>query len=57
MKVEIDGGVRLNATTAKPVTCDATIRGTLWFTNNGSAKDALEVCAFDGSTYAWRTLY
>jgi len=57
-KLEVNGGVRLNTTTAKP-TCDASHRGTLWFTQGAAGvKDTLEVCAKDASdTYSWRTLY
>jgi len=57
-QLEVDGGLRLNTTLAKP-TCDSTQRGTLWFTQGGAGvKDTLEVCAKDASgTYAWRTLY
>ncbi|HOK94090.1 MAG TPA: hypothetical protein PLY02_00935, partial [Candidatus Pacearchaeota archaeon] len=57
-KLEVNGGIRLNTTTAKP-TCDSTRRGTLWFTQGASgAKDALEVCATAADdSYAWRTIY
>jgi hypothetical protein len=58
-KLEVNGGIRLNTTTAKP-TCDATHRGTLWFTQQeaSGSKDALEVCAKDATdNYAWRLLY
>jgi hypothetical protein len=57
-KLEVDGGIRLNTTATKP-TCDASTRGTLWFTKGGAGtKDSLEVCAKDASdVYAWRTIY
>jgi hypothetical protein len=57
-KLEVNGGIRLNTATAKP-TCDASQRGTLWFTQGGAGvKDTLEVCAKDANdVYAWRTLY
>jgi hypothetical protein len=57
-KLEVNGGIRLNTTTAKP-TCDATHQGTLWFTQGTTGvKDTLEVCAKDATdAYAWRTLY
>jgi hypothetical protein len=57
-KLEVNGGIRLNTTTAKP-TCDATHQGTLWFTQGATGvKDTLEVCAKDATdAYAWRTLY
>lgn len=57
-KLEVNGGMRLNTTTAKP-TCDATHRGTFWV-NQGAAgvKDNVEVCAKDAAdAYAWRTIY
>jgi hypothetical protein len=57
-KLEINGGVRLNTTSAKPI-CDATRLGTMWFTQGGAGvQDTLEVCAKDASgAYAWRTIY
>jgi len=58
--MQLDSGIRINSTggAGKPV-CDATIRGTLWFTQGGAGvKDLLEVCAKDATdTYAWRTLW
>ena len=43
---------------SKP-TCDATVRGSLWFTEGAAeTKDSLEVCAKDSTdSYAWRPLY
>jgi hypothetical protein len=57
-KLEVAGGVRLNTATTKP-TCDATSRGTFWFTQGGAGvKDSAEVCAKDATdAYAWRSLY
>ena len=61
-KLEVNGGVRLNTGTAKPV-CDntngPTIRGTLWFAKGGTGTpDTLEVCAKDGSeNYGWKPLF
>lgn len=57
-KLEVDGGVRLNTTTAKPI-CDASTRGTFWVTQAGAGvKDSVEVCAKDAAdAMAWRTLY
>jgi hypothetical protein len=57
-RLEVDGGIRLNTTTARPA-CDATTRGTFWFTQGAAGiKDSAEVCAKDASNaYAWRTLY
>ncbi|MDX9970401.1 MAG: hypothetical protein RBS56_00635 [Candidatus Gracilibacteria bacterium] len=57
-KLEVDGGIKYNTTNAKPV-CDATNRGTTWFTQGApGVKDDFEVCAKDaGDLYAWRTIY
>lgn len=57
-QLEVNGGVRLNALSAKPA-CDATSRGTLWFTNGGAAKDTLEVCAQSAvaGDFQWRTIW
>lgn len=57
-KLEVNGGIRFNTTTAKP-TCDSTQRGTFWVTQGAAGvKDIVEVCAKDASdSYAWRTIY
>lgn len=57
-KLEVNGGVMLNTSTAKP-TCNSTTRGTMWFTKAGvGAADTLEVCAKDASeNYAWNELF
>ncbi len=57
-KLEVNGGVRLSITIAKPA-CDSTKRGTLWFTQGAAGvKDTLEVCAKDAANaYAWRNIY
>jgi hypothetical protein len=57
-RLEVNGGVRVNPTTAKPA-CDATSRGTFWFTQGAAGiKDTTEVCAKDASeAYAWRLLW
>ena len=52
-KLEVNGGVRLNTASAKPVTCDATARGTFWFDQTG-ADDAVYVCARIGGVFAWK---
>ena len=58
--MQLNSGIRINATggAGKPA-CDATIRGTLWFTQGGAGvKDVLEVCAKDATdTYAWRNIW
>lgn len=59
-KLEINGGLRLWSSTVKPTTCDATLRGTLWFVQGMTAgvADSLEVCAKDAAgNYAWHALY
>jgi hypothetical protein len=57
-KLEINGGIKLNASAGKPA-CDFSARGTLWFTQSGAGiKDALEVCAKNSSdAYGWRLLW
>lgn len=57
-RLEVNGGVRLNTTTAKP-TCDAAARGTFWVTQGAAGvKDDVEVCAKDAAdAYAWRLIY
>jgi len=56
--LEVNGGIRQNTTTTKP-TCDATTRGTTWFTQGtAGVKDSYEICAKDvGDAYSWRTIY
>lgn len=58
-KLEVNGGARLNTSAAIP-DCDNAhdIRGTIWFTKGSAGvKDALQVCASDGTTLAWRPLW
>jgi hypothetical protein len=57
-KLEVNGGIRLNTTDSKPA-CDATTRGTTWFTQGGAGvKDSFEVCAKSAADiYDWRTIY
>lgn len=57
-KLEVNGGIRLNSTAAKPVCNDAT-RGTFWVTRSpAGVKDAVEVCAKDqADAYAWRIIW
>jgi hypothetical protein len=58
--LEVNGGVRINTTIARPV-CDAVsnTRGTFWFTNGGlNVADTLEICAKDAAeNYGWRKIY
>lgn len=57
-KLEVQGGLRLATTSAKP-NCSIATRGTMWFTQGETGvADTLDVCAKDASgNYAWRTLY
>lgn len=57
-RLEVNGGVRLNTTGAKP-TCAAAARGVVWFSQGGTgAADTLEVCAKDANeNYDWRPLF
>jgi type II secretory pathway pseudopilin PulG len=54
--LEVNGGLRLNPQDdiTKP-DCDATSRGTLWFTVVKGGPDLLEVCMFD-TDYLWRQI-
>lgn len=56
-KLEVNGGVRLNAGSARP-SCTSGIRGTLWVSQNGGATpDAIEACLKNASsTYVWTAL-
>lgn len=49
-------GVSLLTTNTQPA-CSATTRGTLWYLNNGSAKDDLQVCVYNGTAFAWANIY
>jgi hypothetical protein len=50
------GGVSLLTPNPQPG-CVATSRGMVWYVNGGAAKDSLQVCAFNGSAFAWAVLY
>lgn len=58
VRLEIDGGLRLNTVAAKPA-CGAGTRGTFWASQGGvGTKDSVEVCAKDaGNAYGWRAIY
>lgn len=43
-------------TSAQP-SCDSTHRGTMWYQNNGSSKDSLQVCVWTGTAYSWFAIY
>lgn len=51
-----NSGLKLNSGVSQ-ATCDASTRGSLWFQNNSSSKDALQICAYSGSAFTWVTLY
>jgi len=58
-KLVVDGGIMVNPNNVeKPATCDATVRGTMWFTPFGVATDTLQLCVKLGSgSYGWATVY
>lgn len=37
--------------------CDTAHRGTAWYVNNGSSKDNLQLCVYNGSAFVWTGLY
>jgi hypothetical protein len=49
-------GLSLLTSSTQP-TCNSSYRGALWYLNNGSAKDNLQVCVYNGSSFAWVNLY
>lgn len=56
--LEVNGGVRLNTTTAQP-TCASAQRGTFWVVESGAGvKDNVQVCVKNASdTYTWAAIY
>ena len=57
-RLEVNGGIRINTSTARP-TCSSTTRGVLWFRQNATGvADTLQVCAKDSlDAYSWNNLY
>lgn len=57
-QLEVKGGVRLNTTAGIPA-CNASSRGTIWFSQGGSGvADTFKVCAKDVSNnYSWNVLF
>jgi hypothetical protein len=56
-KLEVNGGVRLNTSTTQPA-CNATSRGTIWFTKDPqNFNDQLEVCAIKAGNDGWQPLF
>ena len=57
-RLEVDGGLRLNATAAQPA-CSPATRGTFWVVQGGAGvKDAVQACLKDAQNlYAWRAIY
>lgn len=54
-KLEVDGGLKLNSSTARPA-CNADSRGTFWVTK-GATSDHVSVCLLKQSgAYKWVTL-
>jgi hypothetical protein len=54
--IGIKNGLSLLTTNTQP-SCGASFRGTFWYLNNGGAKDSVQVCVYNGSTYSWTSLY
>jgi hypothetical protein len=54
-RLEVNGAIRMNTTAAKPTTCTAALRGTIWLTQGAvGAPDSLDVCLRDAAgNYAW----
>ena len=50
------GGVQMQASGTQP-SCSSTLRGLFWYLNNGSSKDGIQVCVYNGSAFAWVNLY
>jgi hypothetical protein len=57
-KLEVNGGIRINAKTSQPACVTAT-GGTFWVTPGGSGvKDTVAICLKDASdAYAWRVIW
>lgn len=56
-KLVVNGGVRLSPTATKPA-CISTIRGTFWFTADGTNQnDSIEICAYKAGVLGWQSLY
>jgi len=57
-KLEVNGGVRINTVSAKPL-CNSSARGTFWLTQNGAGTmDTLEVCIKDANdVYVWKSVW
>jgi hypothetical protein len=49
-------GIRLASSTTQPA-CSLSTRGMFWFLSNGSSKDGVQVCVYNGSSYTWISLY
>src|SRR5579875_1006604 len=43
-------GIELGSSSPQP-TCSTSTRGLFWFQNNGSSKDTVQVCVFNGTSY------
>ena len=49
-------GIRLASAATQPA-CSLSTRGLFWFLNNGTSKDGVQVCVYDGANYNWINLY
>ncbi len=50
-------GLQLTTAAAAQPGCASTTRGLFWYQNNGSSKDGLQVCVFNGTSFGWTSLY
>ncbi len=49
-------GIQIQGTSSQP-SCTSSMRGLLWFQNNGASKDGIQACVYNGSSFAWINLY
>ncbi len=49
-------GITLGSNSTQP-NCTSSTRGLFWFQNNGSSKDTVQVCVFNGTSYTYASLY
>lgn len=52
----LHAGLSLLSPNPQPL-CNATVRGTFWYLNNGNSQDSVQVCVYTGFTFAWTKLY
>lgn len=49
-------GISLDTHNDQP-TCAAVTRGLMWYADNLGAKDGLQVCVYNGTSFGWISLY